>query len=95
MTPDPDYRKRFGGHLRALRRGRKFSQEKLGMLMGGELGLDHPIRRNEIIRYEQGLRYPRPEYRLALARALGVSLASLEDDDAPPAPPTEGQDPAV
>jgi transcriptional regulator with XRE-family HTH domain len=94
MTDIDQHRRRFGANVRRLRREHKFSQEKLGILLGTEVGTTHPVRRQEIIRYEQGHRYPSLAFRIGLANVLGVSLATL-DEDAPPPAPIEDQDPAA
>lgn len=95
MTDIDQHRRRFGANVRRLRREHKFSQEKLGILLGTEVGTSHPVRRQEIIRYEQGHRYPSLAFRIGLANVLGVSLATLDEEDAPPPAPIEDQDPAA
>lgn len=94
MTDIDQHRRRFGANVRRLRHEQKLSQERLGVLLGTEVGTTHPVRRQEIIRYEQGHRYPSLAFRIGLANVLGVELATL-DESAPPAPPTEDQDPAA
>jgi transcriptional regulator with XRE-family HTH domain len=59
----------FGGNLREQRRRSGLSQERLADLAG--------VDRTEVSLLERGLRVPRLDTIVKLARALGVPLAGL------------------
>lgn len=76
--PEPSsYPAILGKRLQALRNGRGWSQEKVGVA----IGLEESASRVRISRYERGIHEPPVGTARLIARAFGVPLAYLYCED--------------
>ena len=74
----------IGETIRKIRRARHMTQDALAELVSSYSGDDQKgISRQSISGWENGSAIPRTENLRAVARALGVPLSSLMDDDVP------------
>ena len=70
MEHPQDEGETFGGRLRRFRKGKGYSQELLGQMVGG-------LTKSAVAQWEGGHNYPSREYLPLIASALGVTMNEL------------------